>query len=156
MLDVTVRLADEEDVPQIQSLIESLMTLYGEPLPDHDAMANTIARQIRTDGYEYVVAETGGHLFGCLLVSYGLSTWAGAAYATLQDFIVEPQWRSQGVGSTMFAYARDRARIRGCAYMELTIPTRHTEAERFFRRWGFQRLERALLHLRLARPRGRS
>ena len=78
-----------------------------------------------------------------------LSTWAAAPYAMLQDFYIEEAWRNQGVGSTMFAYARDRARIRGCARMDLAIQAQRAEAKKFFRRWGFRRTDRDMLRMPL-------
>ena len=153
MADVTIRLATEKDVPQILPLIRSLIELYGDPLPEQEAMAEIVAQQIASEGHEYVVAEAGDHVFGCLLVCYYFSTWAAAPYAMLQDFIVEPDWRNQGVGSTMFAYARDRARIRGCARIDLVIGEQLTQAKRFFQRWGFRRTDREFLRMKLRRAR---
>jgi GNAT superfamily N-acetyltransferase len=138
LADVTVRLATEDDVPQILPLIRSLVTSCGESLPDKDAMAEIVRQQVNSGNHEYVVAEAKGHVFGCLLVCYYLSTWAAAPYAMLQDFFIEEEWRNQGVGSTMFAYARDRARIRGCARMDLAVQAQRIEAKQFFRRWGFR------------------
>jgi N-acetylglutamate synthase-like GNAT family acetyltransferase len=153
LADVTIRLATENDVPQILPLIRSLIELYSEPVPDRDAMAEIVAQQITSDGHEYVVAEAGDHVFGCLLVCYYLSTWAAAPYAMLQDFIVEPDWRNQGVGSTMFAYARDRARIRGCARVDLVLQGKLAQAKRFFQRWGFRRTDRELYRMKLRHAR---
>ena len=150
MADVTVRLATEDDVPQILPLIRSLVASCGEPLPDESAMADIVRQQISSDNHEYVVGEAKGSIFGCLLVCYYLSTWAAAPYAMLQDFFIEEAWRNQGVGSTMFAYARDRARIRGCARMDLAIQAQRKEAIKFFRRWGFRVTDRQMMRMMLA------
>jgi N-acetylglutamate synthase-like GNAT family acetyltransferase len=112
-------------------------------------MAEAVASQINSENHEYVVAETKGHIFGCLLACYYISTWAAAPYAMIQDFIVEEDWRNQGVGSTMIAYARDRARIRGCVRMDLMIQAQRRQAKQFFHRWGFQRTDRELLRMQL-------
>jgi N-acetylglutamate synthase-like GNAT family acetyltransferase len=149
LADVTVRLATEEDVSQILPLIRSLVASCGEPLPDEDAMAEIVRQQVTSDNHEYVVAESKGSIFGCLLACYYLSTWAAAPYAMLQDFYIEDTWRNQGVGSTMFAYARDRARIRGCARMDLAIQAQRVEAKRFFSRWGFRRTDREMMRMAL-------
>jgi N-acetylglutamate synthase-like GNAT family acetyltransferase len=153
MPDVTIRLAIETDVPQLLPLIRSLAAAHGESLPSEADMAEIIALQIASDNHEYVIAESGGHIFGCLLVCYYLSTWAAAPYAMLQDFTVEEAWRSQGAGSTMLAYARDRARLRGCARIDLIIQRARSDARRFFRRWGFRGTDRELMRMKLGRPR---
>ena len=49
----------------------------------------------------------------------------------------------------MLAYARDRARIRGCARIDLIVQANRAEAKQFFRRWGFRRTDRELLRMAL-------
>lgn len=154
MSDTTIRLATIEDAPQLLPLIRELVTLSGEMLPAEDKMLKIIRQQIESGYHEYVVAESEGHIFGCLLICYYLSTWEGATYAMFQDFIVEAGRRNQGVGSTLLAYARNRARIKECVRIDLIIHSRLEDAKRFFQRWGFQRIERDVLRLRIVR-RGR-
>lgn len=149
MADVTVRLATENDVIQLLPLIRSLAASCNEPLPKEGTMAEIVARQINSDNHEYIITESKGQIFGCLLACYYLSTWAAAPYAMIQDFIVEESWRNQGVGSTMVAYARDRARIRGCVRIDIMIQAQRLQAKQFFRRWGFQRTDRELLRMKL-------
>lgn len=149
MANVTVRLATEQDVPQLLPLIRSLAASHDEPLPTQEDMAKIISHQIATDNHEYVIAEAEGRAFGCLLVCYYLSTWAAAPYALLQDFIVEEEWRDKGAGSTMFAYARDRARLKQCTRIDLIIQSSRKDAKRFFRRWGFRRTDRELMRMPL-------
>lgn len=153
MADVTVRLATKDDVPQLLPLIRSLVDSYDEPLPKESSMNEIVSRQVSSDNHEYIVAVAGGRIFGCLLVCYYLSTWAAAPYAMLQDFIVDQSWRKQGVGSTMFAYARDRARMRGCARIDLVIQSQRNEAKQFFHRRGFHTTDRELMRMRLTPPR---
>ena len=154
MADITVRLATENDVAQILPLIRELVTSYKETVPDEQDMIKIVSQQIASDNHEYVLAESGGHVFGCLLVCYYLSTWAAAPYAMLQDFYIEDVQRNQGVGSTMFAYARDRARIRGCARIDMLIQESRDQAIKFFKRWGFKPTDRTHMRMKL-RP-GRS
>jgi N-acetylglutamate synthase-like GNAT family acetyltransferase len=149
LADITVRLATRDDVPQILPLIRALVDSYHEALPNESDMAEIVSQQILSDNHEYVIAETAGHVFGCLLVCYYLSTWAAAPYAMLQDFYIEDAQRNQGVGSTMFAYARDRARIRSCTRIDMLIQADRDEAIRFFRRWGFQPTDRTHMRMRL-------
>ena len=154
MADITVRLATEDDVAQILPLIRELVASYKETVPNEQDMRKIVLQQISSDNHEYVLAETVGHVFGCLLVCYYLSTWAAAPYAMLQDFYIEDAQRNQGVGSTMFAYARDRARIRGCARIDMLIQQDRDQAIKFFKRWGFQTTDRTHMRMRLRPGRG--
>jgi N-acetylglutamate synthase-like GNAT family acetyltransferase len=150
--DTTIRLATVQDTPQIRTLIRSLVTVCGEKLPPREDMDKIIRQQIESDFHEYIVAETQGHIFGCLLICYYLSTWAGAPYAMFQDFIVQEPWRNQGVGSTILAYGRNRARIKQCVRIDLVVHSSLTDAKQFFERWGFQRIDRELYRVRITRP----
>jgi N-acetylglutamate synthase-like GNAT family acetyltransferase len=154
LADITVRLATEDDVAQILPLVRELVTSYKETVPNEQDMIKIVSQQIASDNHEYVIAESEGHVFGCLLVCFYLSTWAAAPYAMLQDFYIEDVQRNQGVGSTMFAYARDRARIRGCARIDMLIQEGRDQAIKFFKRWGFKSTDRTHMRMKL-RP-GRS
>jgi N-acetylglutamate synthase-like GNAT family acetyltransferase len=149
--DTTIRLATAQDTLQILPLIRSLVSASGEDLPSEEKMGQVIRQQIESDLHEYVVAEAQGQIFGCILICYYLSTWAGAPYAMFQDFIVEEPWRNQGVGSTILAYARNRARIKKCVRIDLVVHSSLLEAKQFFERWGFRRIERDLYRIRIAR-----
>jgi N-acetylglutamate synthase-like GNAT family acetyltransferase len=149
--DTTIRLATTQDTPQILPLIRSLASASGEDLPSEEAMSEIIRQQIESDFHEYVIAEARGHVFGCILICYYLSTWAGAPYAMFQDFIVQEPWRNQGVGSTILAYARNRARIKKCVRIDLIVHSSLSEAKQFFERWGFRRIERDLYRIRIGR-----
>jgi GNAT superfamily N-acetyltransferase len=69
-----------------------------------------------------------------------------------QDFIVEESWRNQGVGSTILAYARNRARIKQCVRIDLVVHSSLSQAKQFIERWGFRRMDRDLYRILLARP----
>ncbi len=154
MSDTTIRLATVQDASQLLPLIRELVGLHGESLPPEEQMLRIIGQQIESGYHEYVVAESEDHIFGCLLICYYLSTWEGAPYAMFQDFIVEKGRRSQGVGSTILAYARNRARIKECVRIDLAVHSGLEDAKRFFKRWGFERIDRDLMRMRISR-RGR-
>jgi N-acetylglutamate synthase-like GNAT family acetyltransferase len=150
--DIAVRLATITDVPELLPLIRLVAESSGEELPSEADVARIVRHQIEDENHEYVVAEAEGHVVGCVLVSYSLSTWAGAPYAMFQDFIVDKRWRNRGAGSTMLAYARDRARIKGCVRIDLSIHSSLESAKQFFRHWGFQRIDREIMRLQVAPP----
>jgi GNAT superfamily N-acetyltransferase len=150
--DIIVRLATEADVPGLLPLIRLVSAAMGETLPPEADVAAIVRRQIADEHHEYVIAEMEGHILGYVFVCYYLATWAGAPCAMFQDFIVEEGWRGRGVGSTILAYARNRARIKGCAYVDLIVPSALEGARRFFRRWDFRPTDREIMRLKIARP----
>jgi ribosomal protein S18 acetylase RimI-like enzyme len=71
----------------------------------------------------------------CILFS--VSTAEGGPDARLEDFIIHPGYRRQGIGERLLDEVFRRAREAGCA--RLTLLTDHTNesAIRFYRRAGF-------------------
>jgi GNAT superfamily N-acetyltransferase len=82
-----------------------------------------------------LVAERAGVLLGLSLV-----TFAGAAevpYATVEDLIVEPAMRSQGVGKAILDWIVEEARRREIGRLFLESGVRNERAHHFFEQEGF-------------------
>jgi GNAT superfamily N-acetyltransferase len=57
----------------------------------------------------YVVAETAGQIVGSLMVTYEWSDWRCGLFWWIQSVYVEPDFRRQGVFSTLYQFLKDRA-----------------------------------------------
>lgn len=85
-----------------------------------------------------VVAVAGDDVVGTMQLSFipGLSR-RGALRAQIEAVRVRDDYRSQGLGRAMFAWAIDEAERRGCAMVQLTADKTRTDAHRFYARLGF-------------------
>lgn len=88
---------------------------------------------------QLVVAEEGGSIVGCLqlCVLPGLSS-QGAPRALIEDVRVARRCRSRGIGEQLVQWAIAEAQARDCKLVELFTHNTRVDAQRFYKRLGFQ------------------
>ena len=88
---------------------------------------------------QLVVAEQGGAVVGCLQLCIlpGLSS-QGASRALIEDVRVATHCRSRGIGEQLVQWAVAQARSRECKLVELLTHNSRVDAQRFYKRLGFQ------------------
>ncbi|MET7367117.1 GNAT family N-acetyltransferase [Streptomyces sp. NPDC005566] len=86
-----------------------------------------------------VLADADGVL-GCLQLTYipGLGKH-GAERALVEAVRIRADLRGGGLGRDLMRRAVERARLRGCALVQLTSSRRRTDAHRFYESLGFAR-----------------
>jgi len=94
----------------------------------------------RDPNIQLVVAEDGeGAIVGCLqlCILLGLSS-QGASRALIEDVRVAGHSRCRGIGEQMVQWALAQARTKNCKLVELLTHQSRVDAQRFYRRLGFQ------------------
>jgi ribosomal protein S18 acetylase RimI-like enzyme len=88
---------------------------------------------------QLVVAEQGGAVVGCLQLCIlpGLSS-QGASRALIEDVRVASSRRSRGIGQQLVEWALAEAQARECKLIELFTHNTRVDAQRFYKRLGFQ------------------
>jgi len=86
-----------------------------------------------------VAQDDDGAVIGCLQLCIlpGLSS-QGASRALIEDVRVAAHCRSRGIGEQMVQWAIAEARARGCKLVELLTHHTRVDAQRFYKRLGFQ------------------
>jgi ribosomal protein S18 acetylase RimI-like enzyme len=109
-----------------------------DPLPPSYLQA--FEKVERDPNIQLVVAEgEGGKVIGCLqlCILSGLSS-QGASRALIEDVRVASHCRSQGIGEQLVQWAVAEARSKGCKLVELLTHNTRIDAQRFYKRLGFQ------------------
>jgi ribosomal protein S18 acetylase RimI-like enzyme len=140
---VIIRRARRDDVGVIVAMLAddplgSARERLEEPLPPSYFRAFEALE--RDPGIQLVVAEDGdGVVIGCLQLCIlpGLSS-QGASRALIEDVRVAAHCRSRGVGESLVQWAVAEARAGGCKLVELLTHHTRVDAQRFYRRLGFQ------------------
>jgi len=57
----------------------------------------------------YVVAESDGHVVGCLLITFEWSDWRSALFWWIQSLYVRPPYRRRGVFKHLHSFVKTRA-----------------------------------------------
>ena len=109
-----------------------------DPLPPSYLQA--FEKVERDPNIQLVVAEgEGGEVVGCLQLCIlpGLSS-QGASRALIEDVRVASLHRSRGIGEQLVQWAVAEAQGRGCRLVELLTHNTRVDAQRFYKRLGFQ------------------
>jgi GNAT superfamily N-acetyltransferase len=86
-----------------------------------------------------VAEDADGAVIGCLQLCIlpGLSS-QGAPRALIEDVRVAAPCRSRGIGEQLVQWAVAEARGKGCHLVELLTHHTRVDAQRFYKRLGFQ------------------
>jgi len=140
---VTIRRARRDDVGFIVRMLAddplgSARERIEDPLPPSYYRAFEALE--RDPNIQLVVAEDGdGAVIGCLQLCIlpGLSS-QGASRGLIEDVRVAAHCRSRGVGEHLVQWAVTNARAGGCKLVELLTHNSRVDAQRFYKRLGFQ------------------
>jgi len=142
--------ATVEDIPQLAELLAILFSQEADFKPD-------AARQER--GLRLIVeqpevgriycARQGGRVVGMVSLLFTISTAVGSRAAWLEDMVVLPSQRGQGIGEQLLRHAIGAARALGCRRITLLTDSTNSSAMRFYERAGFVRSQMVPFRLSL-------
>jgi ribosomal protein S18 acetylase RimI-like enzyme len=140
---ISIRRARRDDVSAIVTMLADDPLGSGrerieQPLPP--CYFQAFEAVDRDPHVQLVVAEDDdGAIVGCLelCILPGLSS-QGASRGLIEDVRVAAHCRSRGIGEKMVQWAIAEARARGCKLVELLTHHTRVDAQRFYKRLGFQ------------------
>ena len=134
-LPVTLRLAGPQDSHAIAGLIAALALYLGERSPITSPFVTKVLLQ---QSCQVLLAARGEVVLGLLSFSFRPSLFHAADSCMIDELVIEPSARNQGIGAVLLDDAIRRAREHGCAEVSLSVMTSNAEALRFYRRHGFE------------------
>lgn len=140
MSNVRFRPAEREDIPKIVAMLADDPLGATRESPDDLTPYLEAFAVLDSDPHQFLaVCEVDGVVAGTLQLTFipGLSRRA-ATRALIEAVRVHRDARGAGLGTTMFEWAIEQARERGCAMVQLTTDATRTEAHRFYERLGFE------------------
>ena len=135
------RCATRQDLPAIVRLLAddplgSRRESYSSPLPS--AYSEAFDEIDSDPKNELVVAELTGEVIGVLQLTFiRYLTFQGGRRAQIEGVRIDLRYRGQGLGRTMFQWAIERARQKGCHLVQLTTNKERPEALEFYLQLGF-------------------
>lgn len=143
--------ATPQDIPALCDLLDLLFAQEADFTPDRakqERGLRLILDDVRVGAI--LVARDGAHVVGMVNLLFTVSTAEGARAMLLEDMIVRPDYRGQGVGLALIEAAIARAAATGCARITLLTDEDNTQAQWFYGRAGFRRS--AMIPMRRAIP----
>jgi GNAT superfamily N-acetyltransferase len=139
LMDLTYRPATRADLPQILTLLAHLDETGAVPMPLTVAEA-IFERIARYPSYTIWLVESAGQVVGTytLLIIDNLGHH-GTPAGLVENVVVIPEARGQGIGEAMMIHARDLCHRAGCYKLALSSNAKREDAHRFYDRIGFAR-----------------
>ena len=130
---ILIRPARPADAEAIQRLYEALA-----PNPAIRVLPERIAQVDADPNTELLVAEVEGSVQGAALLTLCLDVmFQNQPFAVLENVVVAPACRGQGVGSALFTRLEAIAWERNCSKLMLLSSASRSEAHAFFERLGY-------------------
>ena len=118
MNHLTIRYAEESDIPQILFFIREL-AIYENMLDDVVTTEDLLREWIfEKQKAEVLLAEEGGIPVGFALFFHNFSTFLGRAGIYLEDLFVMPEHRGKGYGKALLRRLAQITMERGCGRLE--------------------------------------
>jgi len=140
---ISIRPARRGDVPTIVAMLADDALGRGRERiedPPPPAYLQAFEKVERDPNIQLVVAEGGGgEVVGCLQLCIlpGLSS-QGASRGLIEDVRVASPHRGRGIGEQLVQWAVAEAQSKGCRLVELLTHNTRVDAQRFYKRLGFQ------------------
>jgi ribosomal protein S18 acetylase RimI-like enzyme len=140
--DLTIRTANERDLPILSALAARLTTFELPPwrtateIADADAAAMMNAVRAGSPDNEVLIAERGGTVVGCLHMVTP-TDFFGRRHAHISVIATSEAAEGTGVGRMLIAHAERWARQRNLALLTLNVFDANARARRFYERAGF-------------------
>ena len=129
--DILIRPARLADAEAIFPLLQQFATSYQ---PDGAAFDRQYPRVLAADHTDLLVADMAGTVVGYALAFRLLTLYANGIVVELQELMVAPEHRRQGIGRRLVEGIVERSRAAGA--IEVTVPTRR--AHEFYLPLGFE------------------
>ena len=129
---ITIRPAQEADIPAIHALVYELAVYEKEP----ESVETTVAEYLedfRRGAVESHVAEMDGQVVGMILFFMAYSSWRGKMLY-LDDFVVTESHRRYGVGQMLYDDFLEEGRRRGCRLVKWQVLDWNEPALKFYQK----------------------
>jgi ribosomal protein S18 acetylase RimI-like enzyme len=137
--DLLVRPAVSEDGPTIARFNVQMAWETEHLRLDPDVVARGVAAVFEMPGRgSYFVADRGGQVVGCLLVTYEWSDWRNGNIWWIQSVYVRPEARGQGTFALMYAEVERRASEAKVRAIRLYVEKDNDRAKRVYSRLGMK------------------
>ncbi|NTU68213.1 MAG: GNAT family N-acetyltransferase [Chlorobiaceae bacterium] len=148
-----IRIAAEKDIPQCARLLALLFSQEHEFAPDKKHQEQGLGMIVgHPSAGTIFVCEKEGLIVGMVMLLSTVSTALGKKAALLEDMVVSPEYRGQGIGSRLLEHACDWAVRQGFGRITLLTDGDNEAAHRFYAAKGFARSEMVVFRKPLPMP----
>lgn len=137
-LEATVREAGMGDLESMVELLGELFRLEADFVPDPRTQRRGLSLMLRPDpDRKVLVAEESGETVGMATAQLVISTAEGGPSALVEDVVIRPEMRGQGLGRALLHGLEAWAAGRGATRMQLLCDRDNAPARDFYAACGW-------------------
>jgi len=141
MPEFIIERVTEKTFPHFMYLLEDLARYEHLDLPDEPARLRLKADILRDrPKIEAYLGWLGNEPAGMVTFCFTYSTFLALPTLYLEDIFVPVPYRKQGLGTRLFDFCRNEARVRGCGRMDWMVLTWNRPSIEFYETMGATRL----------------
>lgn len=142
LADMRISHAEPQDIPAMVELLGDLFSIEKDFLAD-PARQEMGLRGLLEDPLRalVLVARAPGQeqAVGMVTLQILVSTAEGGQVGLVEDLVIHPEWRGQGIGAALLAELQHQARLRGLTRLQLLADQENAPALGFYENQGWAR-----------------
>ena len=134
-----------EDYEQVDRLMAQVHKIHVEGRPDlyvdveHIYSFEQYKEMVENEDMISILAEDEEHVLGICFVSMRARTcMVKRRTAYMEDLCVDQNYRGNGLGKTLFLYAKEKAKEMGAERLDLMVWEFNEDAKRFYEKMGMK------------------
>lgn len=153
MTEVRIVPARPEDIPAMIALLEELFSIEQDFVPDLSRQAKGLALLLQEHARAkvQVARDATGQVVGMASAQLVISTAEGAPSAWIEDVIVAPHARGDGIGRSLLEAVLRWASEQGATRAQLLVDLGNAPALGFYQHLGWQQTHLGVRRIHLAK-----
>ncbi len=136
--EISFRIASREDIPFLCQLLSCLFEQEEEFAPSSFLQEKALSIIMEDPSIGHILVATSDDVpIAMISILYSLSTALGRRVGTLEDMIVHPDFRAQGIGSALLEFATRFAKEQQLKRFTLLTDMSNKKAHSFYLKNGF-------------------
>lgn len=133
-----IALATTSDIPDLCDLLALLFSQEADFQSDYETQRQGLTQILdNPDVGLILVARQKNQIVGMVNLLFTVSTALGQRVALLEDLVVAPTQRGNGIGSQLLKQAIETAKLHDCHRITLLTDLANQSAQRFYQNHGF-------------------
>lgn len=129
--------ATKEDIPSLVQLLEQLFCIEKDFQFNHDKHTEGLKLLIEDANSIVAVGRFEGEIIAMLTLQMVISTAIGAKSGLIEDFVVDDNFKSMGVGTLMLDFIKYKSSQKGLKRLQLVCDNFNENAQEFYTKKEF-------------------
>lgn len=139
-MSINYQTATLQDINGMSDLLTLLLSQEADFVANENLQKKGLELIIEhPDKGQLIVAKEESIVVGMVNLLFTISTALGAKVAIIEDMVVNPDYRNQGIGSVLIQEAIEFAKEKGCKRITLLTDMDNEAAHKFYNRHSFEK-----------------